>query len=170
MAQYPDDDKFWLVVISVACASHHTHHNGCQSCGKLSVEGNTTNMVRVMRAKLIRPIALCNWLLQPRCCYTSTDDWWDHFPSRSCSDTTCNERTSFLKSCRFHFLCNPVQMHTSLFGSILLDKTLGNTCKQRIRVEQNKSKFAVCYHFWHRLLLEAVNVKKTSKNYNFIIF
>lgn len=124
--RHPDDDRFWLVVISVACASHRTRHIVRQSCGMLSAVDNTKDMERAVIEVLNQSIALCNWLPLLRCYYTSTDGLCGHLPSRSCNGTTYIEHTSFLKSCQSHSLCNLAQKHTSLSGSILPDKTLDN--------------------------------------------
>lgn len=121
----------------MAYAFLHTLHIECQSCDKPLAVDNTKDTVRVATTKPIQPSALCSWLLRRRCCYTNMGDWWDHLLSRSCSDTTYNERTSSLKSCRSRFLCNLVQKRTSLFGSILLDKTLGNIYKYETRCQYN---------------------------------
>jgi len=126
-ARRPDDDRFWLVVISVACAFPRTRRTERQPCDRPSVAGNTTDTERAVTTGPARSIALCNWLLRQHCCYTSMDDWWDHLRSRSCSDITCSEHTSSLKSCQCRFLCNPVRMHTNLFGSILPGRTLDSS-------------------------------------------
>lgn len=55
-----DNDRFLLVVISVACASFRTLRTGCQSYDKLSVAGNTKDMAPTTIAASIRSIALCS--------------------------------------------------------------------------------------------------------------
>lgn len=73
-APHPADDKFWLVVISVACASHRIRHIGCRSCGKPSTADNTKDMALAATAAPDRASVLCSWLPPPRYCCTSTDD------------------------------------------------------------------------------------------------
>lgn len=73
-APHPDDDRFWLVVISVACASLRTRHIACQSCDMPSAADNTRDMAPAVRVVPSRPSALCNWPLPLHCCYTNTDD------------------------------------------------------------------------------------------------
>lgn len=125
-APCPDDDRFWLVVISAVCASLRTHHTGCRSCGKPSAADNTTDTAPEATAAPIRPSVWYSWPPRQRCCCTSTGGWWDRLRSHSCSDTACSARRSSPISCRCRFLCNLVRMHTSLFGSTLPGKILGN--------------------------------------------
>lgn len=129
-APHPDDDKSLLVVISVACASRRILRTECLSCDRLSAADSTRDMAPAVTAVPSQSSAFCSWLLPRHLRCTSTDDWWDRFRSRSCSDITCSERTSSLKLCRCRFWRNRVRMHTSLFGSTLLDKIPGNIWKE----------------------------------------
>lgn len=127
-AHHPDDDRFLLVVISVACACRHTRRTAFQSCGMPWEADNTRDKGPAVIAAPNRSSAWCNSLLLLRWRCTSTDGWWAHLRSRSCSDTTCSVRISFRKSCRFRFWHSLAQRRTSPCGSTLLDKILGNIC------------------------------------------
>lgn len=158
-APHPVDDGFWLVVISVACAFHRTLRTGHRSCGKLSAADNTRDTAPAMITALNRASASCSSPLPQRCYCTSTDDWWDHLRSRPCSDTTCSAHTSSLKSCRFRSLCNLAQMHMSLYGSNLPDKTLDSIWKRKFTVKIGTKRLwrinspTPQSSFYHRILL-----------------
>lgn len=126
--------RFLLVVISVVCASHHTHRTEFQSYGMLWVADSTTDMAPGVREALDLSSVSNNWLHQLRCYYTSKDDWLDRLQSHSCSDKAYSEHTSCLISCRCHFLCSQVQMYKNLFDSILLGKIPDNIYKNFIFV------------------------------------
>lgn len=128
--QVADDvDVFWLVVIFVAYVYLHIYRTEYQLNGKPLMADNTISMAPVRIVMLIQSIVLCN-LLHPLHYYrTSMDDLWDLLRNRSYNDKACNERTSYPKLCRFHFLYSPVQKHKILSYSIPPDKILDSICK-----------------------------------------